>query len=153
MARGAEECAYLEITVGLPVKADNRKQARRTAERKLNGRNIRIGRIELADEAGERYAFRVKEVKYVHWFHLQSSPYSGMYRVLGRVELALVPADEQGSRPLPRCTDLRLRKTRFLPYPVLMIPTSADRPVVQVHRQVLKWVVGEGRRAGSPPIR
>jgi hypothetical protein len=135
------ECALLELLITLPVEAAHKTHAKEVAELTLNGKTVRLDRITLTDVKGNTYPFAVKSIKYIQWFHVQPSEFSRRFKVNGRMELVLAEFPEaEGKGGTPRCTNLYLGSSRFLSKPVLIIPTRKEPAVVQVNRQLLKWM-------------
>ncbi|WP_040950479.1 hypothetical protein [Gorillibacterium massiliense] len=134
------ESARLELFITLQLNAAGKNQALQEAGRLINAETVGLDRIWLADQEGARHLFRVMDIKYLQWFHVQPTDVSRRYLVSGRIELVLLEVREenQGEEPI-RWRDLRLIESRFSPKPVLILTVGSEKLAVLVNRQLLKW--------------
>lgn len=131
--------ANLEMWISLPVEASKKSEAKDLAAYKLNVRNIQLAQLSLVDQVGVKRIFQVCEVKYVEWLQVEDAEYSHHYRVNGRMEVTLAecPDTLEGSYEIG---ELKLPQSAIQPKPILIIPTTKEPLVLQVRRQLLKWV-------------
>ncbi|WNQ10397.1 hypothetical protein MJA45_22665 [Paenibacillus aurantius] len=143
---GLTSCASLELLVSMLVEAQHKIHAKDLAEFKLNSRTIQWNIVELVDRERIRHSFHVDEVKHLEWFHVEPAEYSQRYRVGGRMELSLsrLPGDDMVVEPWAG-GELLLPRSILNTRPVLTIPTSREHVLIQVRRQLLKWVPERSR--------
>ena len=137
MQETAKIYANMELFITLRVSAGDKGRALQEAKRILNRENARIDGIRLTDGEGNRHSFRVIDIKYMQWLHVQPSDVSRSYLVSGRIELVLLSVP--GEQETPPYTNLSLIESRFTSKPVLILSAGSEKLAVLVNRQLLKW--------------